>query len=336
MKKYVFIGLLAASVSLGCFGQKCVKFVDYQNKTINTKGLNLQVMGQPAGVGATEVSTLQRAASDQLQQLDLLQYNICEQLKNIKTDFMREKLQAQYTNLLMKMMNLQNAGGGSSEVAEFAQQVTEQQGGNKQQAQKRQKQGENVTPDPTPTPTPVPAPTPDQLPTPAPVVFDDDDVMIDITFPCSEFVTSGADNVIRASGMETSMDANIAKRGARTSALEDLATKIEVTVKSVTEDYFLRTQKNLTEEIEKRLEGKTQTSVSRTLTGVKTVCEKNQINKSNKNFTCYMALEINTDSVLKPVFDELKQDADVKNALPNYEKFKDTFEQVMSTYDGSF
>jgi hypothetical protein len=334
MKKYVLIGLLAVSVSLSSFGQKCVKFVDYQNKTINTKGLNLQVLGQPIGAGATEVTTLQRVASEQLQQLDLLQYNICEQLKNIKTDFMREKLQAQYTNLLMKMMNLQNAGGGSSEVAEFAQQVSEQQGGNKQQAQKRQKQGENVTPDPTPAP--VPAPTPDQLPTPAPVVFDDDDVMIDITFPCSEFVSSGSDNVIRASGMETSMDANIAKRGARTSALEDLATKIEVTVKSVTEDYFLRTQKNLTEEVERRLEGKTQTSVNRTLTGTRTVCEKFQQNKSTKNYTCYMALEINMDNVLKPVFAELQRDAEIKNVLPNYEKFKDTFDNVMSTYDSSF
>jgi hypothetical protein len=94
-----------------------------------------------------------------------------------------------------------------------------------------------------------------------PVVFTDDDVMIDITFPCSEFISSGPDNVIRASGMETSMDANSAKRGARSAALEDLASKIEVTVRSVTEDYFLRTQKGMTEEIEKRLEGKTQTSV---------------------------------------------------------------------------
>jgi cell fate (sporulation/competence/biofilm development) regulator YlbF (YheA/YmcA/DUF963 family) len=42
------------------------------------------------------------------------------------------------------------------------------------------------------------------------------------------------------------------------------------------------------------------------------------------------------DNVLKPVYAELQQDAEMKNALPNYEKFKDTFDQVMNTLEGSF
>ena len=138
-RKYFIIGIVAMSVSLNSFGQKCVKFVDYQNKTVNTKGLNLQLMGQPVGVGATDVSTLQRMASEKVQLLDLLQYNVCEQLKNVKDDFTRNLLQTKYTNTLMKMMNMQQAGGGESEVANLAQQISEQQGGNQSQSQQSQK-----------------------------------------------------------------------------------------------------------------------------------------------------------------------------------------------------
>jgi cell fate (sporulation/competence/biofilm development) regulator YlbF (YheA/YmcA/DUF963 family) len=42
------------------------------------------------------------------------------------------------------------------------------------------------------------------------------------------------------------------------------------------------------------------------------------------------------DNALKTVFNDLKQDTEMKDALPNYEKFKETFDSVMSTYEGSF
>ena len=328
-RKYFIIGVMSVGITLTSFGQKCVKFVDYQNKTVNTKGLNLQVFGQPVGVGATEVSSIQRAASDKMQQLDLLQFNICEQMKNIKTDFMREKLQAQYTNLLMQMMNLQNADG-NNEVADFAKQVTDNQG-NKEQTSKKEKKEKDVTPEPKPVQND------EQVIPPTPKPSSDDSVLdVDVDFPCFGDKFLSSQGFIRASGMETSMDANIAKRAARTVALEELASKIEITVKSVTEDYFLRTQKGMNEEIEKRIEGKTQTSVNQTLKGYKTVCEKMTQNKQTQKYSCYIALEMSEESVLKPVFNELQQDDKIKNALPNYEKFKETFDQVMNTYEESF
>jgi len=330
-RKFLIISAMAVSLSLNVFSQNCLKFVDYQNKTINTNGINLRIFGQSVGVGATNVAPIMREASDKLQKLDLLQYNICEQLKNIKTDFMREKLQAQYTNLLMQMMQLQqmegSGGGISPQPPTVAQNNTAVPNpSSEQQAEKEKKADEPPAPAPTPNPTPSPTPNP---------IFDDINMDVDISFPCEDFAVSPPGQ-IRAFGMETSIDAQIARRAARTAALEELASKVEITVKSVTADYFLRTQRGLDEELEKRIEGRTETSVNKTLQGYRTVCERTTQNRQTGRYSAYIALEISEDSVLRPVFDDLQQDPEIRNALPNYERFKQTFDEIMKELENSF
>ena len=319
-KKFFLAGAMAASLSLNCSGQNCVKFIDYQNKTIDTKGLNMKLFGQPVGVGATSVTPLYREVGDQVQKLDLLQYNICEQLKNIKTDFMREKLQAQYTNMLMKMMELCKLEGQPETSATTVANTAAE---------------EAVVPTPTPTPTPTPAPEPAVIP-PAGGGSLDDVLDVEVNFPCFGDAFFSNNGMIRASGMESSMDAQIAKRAARTVALEELASKIEITVNSVTEDHFIRTQNGMNEEIQKKIEGTTKTSVNKTLTGYKTACEKFTQNRETKKYSCYMALEISEENALKPVYEELQKDAALKKALPTYDKFKQTFNEVMKTFEDSF
>ena len=315
--------------SMDCFGQKCTKFINYQNKTVNTKGLNMQVFGQPIGLGETNITTLQREASDQLQKFDLLQYNICEQLKSIKNDFVREKLQTQYTNLLMKMLNvIKLAENGQAVIQPNVKPTTEP-------AEKNPATTDEIVEiDPTPAPTPNRDEEPVVPPTPKPV-YEDEDIEVEISFPCGDYSIS-TPGVIRAFGMESSVDAQIAKRVARTAALEELASKVEITIKTLAEDYVLRTQKNLTEEIEKRFENKTQTIVDKTLTGYTTACEKVMKNKSTQKYSYYIALEISEEKVLKPAYQELQQDPELKNVLPNYEKFAQTFNEVMNTYEKSF
>ena len=336
--KLAVIGTMVV-ISLNGFSQKCTKFINYQTKTLDTKGINMQIFGQSVGVGATNISTLQRDVSEKLQQFDLLQYNICEQLKSIKNDFVREKLQTQYSNLLMKMLDM-------IKVVENNQSTVQQNTNTTDDTKPNLASKNTETTDETPNSTNVePASSPthldkDGLPvsvsiTAKPVVYENENVDVEITFPCGDFSTS-TKGTIRGFGMESSMDAQIAKRAARTAALEELASKIEITVKSVTEDYFLRTQKNLTEEIEKRLEGKTQTSVNKTLTRYTTACEKFTQNKSTKKYSCYIALEINEENVLKPIYQELQQDAELKPVLPNYEKFAKTFNDVMNSFEKSF
>jgi len=77
-KNNLMLLMVAMVLSLNCFNQKCIKFVDNQSKTVNTKGITAVVMGKPIEIGNTSVGTLYREVSDKLQTLDLLQYNICE------------------------------------------------------------------------------------------------------------------------------------------------------------------------------------------------------------------------------------------------------------------
>jgi len=338
---------IAMCIMLNSFGQKCVKFINYQTKTVNTKGISMQLPGGLSSVslGETSVSTLQRVASDQLQKLDLLQYNICAQLGNIKNDFIREKLQTQYTNLLMKMMNLLKAEEKNNvseestpEPAQVAQQPIKPRGESTAITSDFSKMEETMA-QPTPTSQrneqPVAPVSTGNTPIVTPTQSMDEDIEVDISFPCGDYSLSSK-GIIRAFGMESSMDVQIAKRVARTVALEELASKIEITVKTVAQDYSLRTQKNLDEKIEKRFENMTQTSVNKTLSGYTTACEKFTQNKSTKKYSCYIALEISEENVLKPLYQELKQDETLKEALPSYEKFKDTFNEVMNTYEKSF
>jgi hypothetical protein len=162
-----------------------------------------------------------------------------------------------------------------------------------------------------------------------------DGMNVDVSSPCEEFTVNLPAGVIRAYGYETSMDRQIAKRGALTVALEELASKIEVTVQAVTDKYSLQTQRGMDEELEKRMISKTRTIVNRTITGYRSVCEKTTQNTATKKFTCYIALEISEENILKPVYNELVQDADLKKALPSFEQFDQTFDEVVKVYDAN-
>ena len=319
-KKLVIVAL-AMSFTLSGMAQKCTKFVDYQTKVVDTKGLNMQLFGQPVGVGATNVSTLQRPVSDKLQQLDLMQYNICEQLKNIKSTFQRDQAQMQYSNLLMKMMNLLNNEGdnGSNLGDEILPPATKD---GKQvvtvadnESEKRKKEEPTPQEDITPTPLP-PVPTP-------------------MAPPCDLNTYKSDKNYIRGFGYGESKNKGMAKSYASSDALEALALGMEVTVKVVGEHYRLSTKKDDIEDFEERLEKNTQTSINQTIRNISIICEGETRNPTTNNWEYYIVYEVSREDAVKELYNSLQKDAIVKEILPNHEKFKQTFDEVMKEYDAS-
>ena len=55
-KKIFIISVMAASLSLNGFGQKCTKFIDYQSKIISLRGV--QIPGIPANLVLIILPTL--------------------------------------------------------------------------------------------------------------------------------------------------------------------------------------------------------------------------------------------------------------------------------------
>jgi hypothetical protein len=79
----------------------CQKFVDYQTKVVDVKGLQAQVAKVDATVGAVSVKSDSRPASDEIQRLDYEQYDACTSIERVSDSATRESLRAKYAQRLI-------------------------------------------------------------------------------------------------------------------------------------------------------------------------------------------------------------------------------------------
>jgi len=320
--RLLFAGFVIVSFSLSGFGQECDKYLNQQTKVVNTKGVVVKVLGKISDVVlGTNFSSLSRSIGE-LQMLDNIQYQACMKLQTVKSEFHRENLEATVGQTLTEMVKLMNQSGALP--ADVVTQLVAN--------------GTIIQTNATPTPATatqatltvvtnaddVPVPI---LPTPAPAGS-----WNTVTFPCQANAVS-SDGVIRARGMESSMDPQIAKSVANVIALEELASKIEVTVKSTTQYFIDRTETNLSEELTKRFERKIDVSVNQTIRGYRNTCEEYRQHSQTQKYQCFVALEINEDAVLKPLHEELIQEPGLQKAVPNYKKFKAAFNEALNFYE---
>ena len=321
-------GVIALSISLNSFGQKCEKFINYQTRAINIKGLSLQApSGIPANLLPVNVSTMQRATSERLEMLDMLQYNLCQKMASIKIPVLKETMQVEYSNFLMEIMSMlvaEAGSGGNSDISTPTPDTSE--GGDRKPPSDREErrpppakdEREQGRKDP-----PTPLPQPEVLPVAG---------KIKISFPCRVAETEG---VIRAFGMEESSDPQIARQVATTVALSELASKIEISVKSAIDYQVKRIQNNQDEEFEKRYEMKTEQTVEQTLRGWRTVCEEYELDQGTNKYSCYVVIEISEENALKPIYNELTKDSELKEALPPLDDFKEVFKSMNNIKKGN-
>jgi len=320
MKKTYFIsGIIALLLmtSLNAYGQKCEKFINYQTRSVDVKGLNIKIPGiAPANLLPVNVSTLQRTTSERLEMLDMLQYNLCQKMAKIKVPVLKETMEVEYSNFLMEMMSLLVAEGGSGSNAQTQQQVEKQQ---KQDGQRQDK----IEPEPAPTPAPTPLPQPVVPPVAG---------KIKINFPCKIEETDG---FLRGGGMEESSDVQIARQMATTIAISDLASRVEISVKSAIDYQVKRVENNQSEDLEKRYEMKTEQTVEQTLKGWRLVCEECEFDPNKNKYSCYVVVEISETNVLKPIYNELIKDNELKKALPPIEDFQKVFKSMNNIKKGN-
>jgi hypothetical protein len=318
----LFIGAIMTCLFFSGFSQNCKKFINYETKVIDSEGIGMSLPGGvgKGNLGKFNISTLQRATSEKLETLDMMQFTICQQLKNIKSTFLRDQAQVQYSNLLMKIMNLLNAENGNNSNLENMPSENYTQDKNSKietQPQETAKSQQNeITSAPVTTPTAAPAYTPTAI-------------------PCEVNTYKSDKDYIRAFGFGESTNRGAAKDYANSDALEALAMCLEVTVKVVGQHYRLSSKKENMEEFEERLEKNTQTSISQTIRNINVVCEGAVRNPSTNNWEYYVVYEISRADAVKSVYNSLQKDAVVKETLPNHEKFKQTFDEVMKEFDKS-
>ena len=338
--KLIFLtAAMLFSLSLASFGQRCQKFINYQTRTINMRGLSLPV-NVPANLLPVNIGTLQRATSERLEMLDMLQYNLCQKMANIRVPILKETMEVEYSNFLMEIMGMlvaETAGEGAAaalsaataqpatttpQAADAAPQAASQQSQDAQPTAEQQQDAAQTQPVAA---EPVPAPLPQATAPPSAG-------KVRITFPCR---VQEADGVIRAFGMKESADPQIARQVAATVALSELASKVEITVKSTIDYHVKRIQNNQDEEFEKRYEMKTEQTVDQTLRGWRMVCEEFELDQGTNRYSAFVVIEISQETVLRPIFNELVKDPELKEALPEFEEFENVFDSMNNIRSGN-
>jgi len=325
--KKLLIGTIAICLSLNCFSQDCDRFINNQTNTVNAKGVVVRVLGLVSdGIFGTRFSNLANQANSQLQMLDVVQYNICMQMQGVRNSFVRENYEQRARNTMEEMVKLLKQSG--SLPPEAVTMLAENGIAMPAETPAPDRGSRTIAPadNDAPAPSRTQPTTGDEVPTPRLPVTEQ---WVTVTFPCQPYATSGGGNVIRARGMETHSDPQIARSIANVIALEELASKVEVAVNSVTEYYIRAVSGSETnEELIRDFKRNTTITVNQVLRGYRTVCEEFRQNTVNQRWQSFVALEIDKDQVLKPVHEELKRNNATRDAVPNYEKFKEAFNEV--------
>ncbi|MCL2328923.1 MAG: hypothetical protein FWC39_10495 [Bacteroidetes bacterium] len=152
---------------------------------------------------------------------------------------------------------------------------------------------------------------------------------VEVTFPCAPMDYQSDKNFIRATGSGWSMDMQVANSSARQEVLKALGFKIGTSIKGLAVDNLARKQIQMTEEITKTLNEMTKNSYEHELASYKIICEKYTKNPQTKNFTCYMAIEIEKDKLLRPIYQRLSAN-DILRIDDDYETFKKEFDKKFS------
>lgn len=151
---------------------------------------------------------------------------------------------------------------------------------------------------------------------------------VEVNVPCCGEEFFSTSTLLRASGNGQSMNQQVAKNMARSSALQELTSKVKVAVEALVENYYKSENLNMTETFEQRFQEMTVQKIKEEISGYRTICEKYTkfMNNGRPAFKCYVAIEIGKDELLKPVFETLTEDQSAQIDM-DYNTFKAEFDE---------
>ena len=152
-----------------------------------------------------------------------------------------------------------------------------------------------------------------------------------VEMPCGEYLSTN--EYIRALGMGEDYDQQFAIDIARTEALYELASQISTQVQAIQSKYNKSSRisgKTPSRESISRVEQMINTSVDEA-TGYRIICRKSTsyILNGEKLYKGYVAIEIDADEILKPLYEEMQAEAELELDT-DYEKFKEEFNQTFN------
>lgn len=152
-----------------------------------------------------------------------------------------------------------------------------------------------------------------------------------VEMPCGEYLSTH--EYIRALGTGEDYDQQFAIDIARTEALYELASQINTRVQAIQSKYNKSSRtsgKTPSRESISRIEQMINTSVDES-TGYRIICRKSTsyVLDGEKLYKGYVAIEIDADAILKPLYEEMQAEAELEIDA-DYENFKEEFNQTFN------
>ena len=148
---------------------------------------------------------------------------------------------------------------------------------------------------------------------------------VEVSEPCEEYYSTK--DLIRGRGVAESPIQQVAMAQARVLAVEEFAAQVQTTVQSVATNNMAALSGEDGMEVKVLFNNKTKNIVDQT-TGFRIVCRKTTTSMKNgtKIYRHYMVVELDMETILKPLYDEIQKDEATKLEL-SLEEFTEEFEK---------
>lgn len=153
-----------------------------------------------------------------------------------------------------------------------------------------------------------------------------DSKKIEIPFPGKEYQPDK--NHFRVTNSGRSMNLPTAKKIAMTNARAELASNIEIMVKSVTDQYTNQRDINEKQEWNEKFENLTRTVVKQELLDSRLIGQEVYQSESDKQYTFWVAVEMEKDALLKGLNNSIQNDAKLRQDYDK-KKFEEIFNKEM-------
>jgi len=143
--------------------------------------------------------------------------------------------------------------------------------------------------------------------------------------PCLEYESTAT--LIRARGVGEDLEQQLSVEIARSAAIEELGSQISTKVQALMMNYKKSLRQNNKRESLRRIEGLTMTEVDQA-TGYRVACRKTTtyVQDGERLFKTYLVIELGEDQLLKPIYDSIQKDDELKIDA-DYNAFKSEFDE---------
>ncbi|MDR4987767.1 MAG: hypothetical protein RG741_02870 [Bacteroidales bacterium] len=135
----------------------------------------------------------------------------------------------------------------------------------------------------------------------------------------------------RASSVADSPNMANSKRMALSNARELLAGQLEVTVKSVIDNYFQDVTVGDLQEYQQRYEGMSREVINQQLTGTRVICEEVTRTPEGR-YRTYIAIELSGSEIFNAMNERISRDDRLRLDY-DYERFRNNFDQEMKNLE---